>query len=243
MPQCFQKYLLCGGMPYLSNIRYEEQPSRQYLTDLFNSVQLKDIVRRNSIRDIDLLERVISYVTVNVGNTFSAASLVKFFKSEHRTVAAETVMNYIRYCCDAFLFYQIRREDIKGKQLLASNKKYYIADHGIREAVFGGNMRDINLILENIVCMELLRRGYTVTVGKSKNKEIDFICHDRNEKIYIQVTYLLASEETIDRKFSVYDSISDNFPKYVVSMDELDMSRNGIKHRNIRDFLLMEDWN
>ncbi len=243
VPQCFQKYLLCGGMPYLSNIRYEEQPSRQYLTDLFNSVQLKDIVRRNSIRDIDLLERVISYITVNVGNTFSAASLVKFFKSEHRTVAAETVMNYIRYCCDAFLFYQIRREDIKGKQLLASNEKYYIADHGIREAVFGGNMRDINLILENIVCMELLRRGYTVTVGKSKNKEIDFICHDRNEKIYIQVTYLLASEETIDRKFSVYDSISDNFPKYVVSMDELDMSRNDIKHRNIRDFLLMEDWN
>ena len=243
VPQCFQKYLLCGGMPYLSNIRYEKQPSRQYLTDLFNSVQLKDIVRRNSIRDIDLLERVISYITVNVGNTFSAASLVKFFKSEHRTVAAETVMNYIRYCCDAFLFYQIRREDIKGKQLLASNEKYYIADHGIREAVFGGNMRDINLILENIVCMELLRRGYTVTVGKSKNKEIDFICHDRNEKIYIQITYLLASEETIDRKFSVYDSISDNFPKYVVSMDELDMSRNGIKHRNIRDFLLMEDWN
>ena len=243
VPQCFQKYLLCGGMPYLSNIRYEEEPSRQYLTDLFNSVQLKDIVRRNSIRDIDLLERVISYITVNVGNTFSAASLVKFFKSEHRTVAAETVMNYIRYCCDAFLFYQIRREDIKGKQLLASNEKYYIADHGIREAVFGGNMRDINLILENIVCMELLRRGYTVTVGKSKNKEIDFICHDRNEKIYVQVTYLLASEETIDRKFSVYDSISDNFPKYVVSMDELDMSRNGIKHRNIRDFLLMEDWN
>lgn len=131
------------------------------------------------------------------GNTFSAASLVKFFKSEHRTAAAETVMNYIRYCCDAFLFYQIRREDIKGKQLLASNEKYYIADHGIREAVFGGNMRDINLILENIVCMELLRRGYTVTVGKSKNKEIDFICHDRNEKIYIQITYLLASEETI----------------------------------------------
>ena len=242
-PQCFQKYLLCGGMPYLSNIRYEEEPSRQYLTDLFNSVQLKDIVRRNSIRDIDLLERVISCITVNVGNTFSASSLVKLFKSEHRTVAAETVMNYIRYCCDAFLFYQIRREDIKGKQLLASNEKYYIADHGIREAVFGGNMRDINLILENIVCMELLRRGYTVTVGKSKNKEIDFICHDRNEKIYIQVTYLLASEETIDREFSVYDSISDNFPKYVVSMDELDMSRNGIKHRNIRDFLLMEEWN
>lgn len=242
VPQCFQKYLLCGGMPYLSNIRYEEDPSRQYLTDLFNSAQLKDIVRRNSIRDIELLERVISYITVNVGNTFSAASLVKFFKSEHRTVAAETVMNYIRYCCDAFLFYQIRREDIKGKQLLASNEKYYIADHGIREAVFGGNMRDINLILENIVCMELLRRGYTVTVGKSKNKEIDFICHDRNEKIYIQVTYLLASEETIDREFSVYDSISDNFPKYVVSMDELDMSRNGIRHRNIRDFLLMEKW-
>ena len=140
------------------------------------------------------------------------------------------------------MFYKVKRQDLQGKQILTTNEKYYIADHGIREAVFGGNMRDINLILENIVFLELLRRGYTVTVGKSGDKEIDFVCERRSEKIYVQAAYLLASEETAGREFGVYDSIRDNFPKYVVSLDEFDMSRNGIKHRNIRDFLLMDTW-
>ena len=241
--QSFQTYLLVGGMPYLSHLRYEEEPSRQYLSDLFNSVQLKDIVKRNKVRDVDLLERIIAYVISNVGTTFSASSLVKFFKSEQRTVSAETVLNYIKYCTDAYLFYQVKRQDLHGKQILASNEKYYLADHGIREAVFGGNMRDINLILENIVYLELLRRGYAVTVGKIENKEIDFICEKRNEKLYVQVTYLLASEDTIKREFGIYDKVLDNFPKYVVSLDEFNMSRNGIKHKNIRDFLLAKEWN
>ncbi len=239
---CFQKYLVSGGMPYLANIRYETEPSRQYLTDLFNSVQLKDIVKRNKIRDVDLLERIIAYVMTNIGTTFSATSLVKFFKNEQRTVSAETILNYIRYCCDAYLFYQVKREDLPGKQILSSNEKYYIADHGIREAVFGGNTQSIQLILENIVYMELLRRGYSVTIGRVGDKEIDFVCTRQADKIYIQVTYLLASDETISREFGVYDNIRDNYPKYVVSLDEFDMSRNGIKHRNIRDFLLMEEW-
>ena len=240
--QSFQKYLLCGGMPYLSNLQYAEEPSRQYLTDIFNSVQLKDIVKRNKVRDVDLLERIIAYAMANVGTTFSATSLVKFLKSEQRTISAETVLNYIRYCCDAYLLYQVKREDLQGKHILASNEKYYIADHGIREAVFGGNMRDINLILENIVHMELLRRGYTVTVGRFGDREIDFVCHRRGEKFYVQVAYLLATEDTVTREFGVYDLIRDNFPKYVVTMDEIDMSRNGIKHRNIRDFLTAEEW-
>lgn len=239
---CFQKYLVSGGMPYLANIRYENEPSRQYLTDLFNSVQLKDIVKRNKIRDVDLLERIITYVMTNIGTTFSANSLVKFFKNEKRTVSTETILNYLRYCCDAYLFYQVKREDLPGKQILSSNEKYYIADHGIREAVLGGNTQNIQLILENIVYMELLRRGYNVTVGRVGDKEIDFVCTRQAEKIYIQVTYLLASDETIEREFGVYDNIRDNYPKYVVSLDEFDMSRNGIKHRNIRDFLLMEEW-
>lgn len=239
---CFQKYLVSGGMPYLANIRYETEPSRQYLTDLFNSVQLRDIVKRNKIRDVDLLERIITYVMTNIGTTFSATSLVKFFKNEQRTVSAETILNYIRYCCDAYLFYQVKREDLPGKQILSSNEKYYIADHGIREAVFGGNTQSIQLILENIVYMELLRRGYSVTIGRVGDKEIDFVCTRQADKIYIQVTYLLASDETISREFGVYDNIRDNYPKYVISLDEFDMSRNGIKHRNIRDFLLMEEW-
>ncbi|HBV79814.1 MAG TPA: ATPase, partial [Clostridiales bacterium] len=145
--QCFQKYLLSGGMPYLANLRYADAPSKQYLHDLFNSVQLKDIVKRNKVRDVDLLERIIAYVIANVGTTFSASSLAKFLKNEQRTVAPETILNYIKYCCESYLFYRVKREDLQGKQILASNEKYYIADHGIREAVFGGNMRDINLIL------------------------------------------------------------------------------------------------
>ena len=241
--QCFQKYLLSGGMPYLGNLRYEDEPSRQYLTDVFNSVQLKDIVKRNKVRDVDLLERIIAYIMANVGTTFSASSLVKYFKSEQRTVAAETILNYIKYCLDAYLFYQVKRQNLMGKQILATNEKYYIADHGIREAVFGGNMRDIHLMLENIIYMELLRRGYKVTVGKAGDKEIDFVCEKHGQKLYVQACYLLASEDTVQREFGVYDSIKDNFPKYVVSMDELDMSRNGIKHKNIRDFLTAEEWN
>ena len=243
LQECFQKYLSFGGMPYLANIRYEDAPSKLYLNDLYNSVQLKDIVKRNKIRDIDLLERIIAYVIANIGTTFSATSLSKFLKSENRTVAPETILNYIKYCCDAYLFYQVKREDLQGKQILSSNEKYYIADHGIREAVFGDNMRDINLVLENIVYLELLRREYKVTVGRTGDKEIDFVCEKQGEKLYVQVAYLLASDETVQREFGVYDRIRDNYPKYVVSLDEFNMSRNGIKHLNIRDFLLEEKWN
>lgn len=240
--QCFSKYLRAGGMPYLSNLRYDETASRQYLQDLFNSVELKDIVKRNNIRDVDMLERIIAYVTSNIGTTFSSTAISKYLKSEGRSISPETVLSYIKACTDAFLFYQVKRQDLQGKKILTVNEKYYVADHGIREAVFGGNMKDINLVMENIVYMELLRRGYTVTVGKTGDKEIDFVCEDQGNKLYIQVAYLLASTDTIEREFGVYDRVRDNFPKYVITLDEFDMSRNGIKHRNIRDFLLQEEW-
>ena len=239
----FQRYLTLGGMPYLANLHFVEEPSRQYLTDVYNSVVLNDVVKRNKIRDIDLLTRIVTYVIGNIGTTFAATSITKFLKNERRTVATDTVLNYIQYCVSAYLFYQVKRQDIQGKQVLSTNEKYYMADHGLREAVFGGNMRDINLVLENIVYMELLRRGYAITVGKIGAKEIDFICQKQEQKIYVQVTYLLASEETIQREFGIYESVRDNFPKYVVSMDEFDFSRNGIKHKNIREFLLMKEWN
>jgi len=241
--ECFTKYLTYGGMPYLSKLKYDEEASRQYLRDLFNSAELKDVVKRNNIRDIDMLERVIIYVTANIGSTFSAASITKYLKNENRSLSNETVMNYLKACCDAFLFYRVKREDIIGKKLLTVNEKYYIADHGIREAVYGGNMRDINLVLENIVYMEMLRRGYEVTVGKVSEQEVDLVCQRRTEKLYIQVAYLLASEETISREFGAFKRIPDNYPKYVVTLDEFDMSRNGIRHMNIRDFLLKPEYN
>ena len=136
----------------------------------------------------------------------------------------------------------MKRQDLRGKKILTVNEKYYVADHGVREAVFGGNQRDINLVLENIVYLELLRRGYVVTVGKIGDKEIDFICESQGNRLYIQVAYLLASEETIQREFGVYERVRDNYPKYVLTLDEFDMSRDGIKHRNIRDFLLEKEW-
>ncbi len=240
---CFSRYLVSGGMPYLSNLRYEENASRQYLRDLFNSVELKDVVKRNAIRDVDMLERIIAYITANIGTTFSSTAISRFLKSEGRSVTPETVLNYIRACTEAFLFYQVKRQDLQGRKILTVNEKYYVADHGIREAVYGGNMRDINLVLENIVYMELLRRGWQVTVGRIGDKEIDFIAEKQGEKLYIQVAYLLASPETIEREFGVYERVRDNFPKFVVTLDEFDMSRNGIKHRNIRDFLLEGEWN
>jgi hypothetical protein len=241
--EAFTKYLTLGGMPYLANLRFEDAPSQIYLEELYNSVVLKDIVKRNKVRDVDLLTRIIAYIFSGVGTTFSSASISKYFKSESRVSAPETIMNYIDYCANAYLIYQVRRQDLQGKKLLAINEKYYVADHGMREAVYGGNMKDVNLILENIVYMELLRRGYKITVGKAGVKEIDFVCEKKKEKLYVQVSYLLASEETIQREFGAYESIRDNFPKYVVSLDELDMSRDGVKHKNIRDFLLASDWN
>ncbi len=236
--EAFREYLTWGGMPFLYHLLRDEDAVTQYLRDIYNSVVLKDIVHRYRIRDVDLLERIISYLVANIGTEISANSLSKYFRSEGRTVSTETILNYINACENSFLFYRVRRQDIQGKRLLASNEKFYIADHGIREVIYGGNTRDIQLVLENIVYLEMLRRGYQVTIGKTAGKEIDFVCEKRGEKIYLQVAYLLASEETIQREFGVYAHLSDNYPKYVLSLDEFDMSRDGIKHENIRDFLL-----
>lgn len=237
---CFTAFLKTGGMPFLANFFGDDSAKNQYLMDIYNSVVLKDVVKRNNIRDVDTLERIIAYAFSNIGHIFSATSLSKYFKSEKRNISHDTILNYLKFCADAFLIYKISRYDLEGKKVLTVNEKYYCADHGLREAVFGKNTQNIDQILENIVCLELLRRNFKVFVGKKDESEIDFIAERNGVKIYVQVAYLLASEETVRREFSVYDSIKDNFPKYVVSMDEFDFSRNGIIHRNIRDFLLEE---
>ena len=235
--EAFQKYVKFGGMPFLHNLDYNFEASMQYLQDLYASIILKDITQRNNIRDTDLLERIINYVIMNIGNTFSATSISKFFKSENRKVATETILNYIKACEEAFLVYRVARNDLLGKKILNVNEKYYIADHGIREAIMENNQKNINQVLENIVYFEMLRRGYNIKIGKVDNLEVDFVCKKNDETIYIQVSYLLASEDTKEREFSVLENIKDNYPKYVLSMDEFDMSRNGIKHVNLIEFL------
>ena len=238
LKEAFQDYVKFGGMPFLHNLDYNFEASMQYLQDLYASIILKDITQRNNIRDTDLLERIINYVVMNIGNTFSATSISKFFKSENRKVATETILNYIKACEEAFLIYRVARNDLLGKKILNVNEKYYIADHGIREAIMENNQKNINQVLENIVYFEMLRRGYNVKIGKVDNLEVDFVCKKNDETIYIQVSYLLASEDTKEREFSVLENIKDNYPKYVLSMDEFDMSRNGIKHVNLIEFLV-----
>ena len=238
LKEAFQDYVKFGGMPFLHNLDYNFEASMQYLQDLYASIILKDITQRNNIRDTDLLERIINYVVMNIGNTFSATSISKFFKSENRKVATETILNYIKACEEAFLIYRVARNDLLGKKILNVNEKYYIADHGIREAIMENNQKNINQVLENIVYFEMLRRGYNVKIGKVDNLEVDFVCKKNDETIYIQVSYLLASEDTKEREFSVLENIKDNYPKYVLSMDEFDMSRNGIKHVNLIKFLV-----
>ena len=243
LKEAFQDYVKFGGMPFLHNLDYNFEASMQYLQDLYASIILKDITRRNNIRDTDLLERIINYVVMNIGNTFSATSISKFFKSENRKVATETILNYIKACEEAFLVYRVARNDLLGKKILNVNEKYYIADHGIREATMENNQKDINQVIENIVYFEMLRRGYNVKIGKVDNLEVDFVCKKNDEMIYIQVSYLLASEDIKEREFSVLENIKDNYPKYVLSMDEFDMSRNGIKHMNLIEFLTKDSRN
>jgi uncharacterized protein len=234
----FKLYLIRGGFPFLYNYSFSDADANQYISDIFDSTILKDIAQRNGVRDIAQLRQLVLYFIANTGNTFSASSLVKYLKNQRRSVSTETIYNYIEYCRAACLLHLVRRQDLTGKALLATQEKIYLADHGIRQALYGDNQKDINQVLENIVYMELLRRGYEVTVGKAKNAEVDFCATKGSATLYLQVCYLLATDETVEREFAVLETIRDNYPKYVLSLDDMDRSRNGIIHKNIRDFLL-----
>ena len=212
----FDDYIEHGGMPFLSSINFEPEISKRYLQDVFNSVVLKDIVKRHKIRDVDLLERIISYALANIGKTFSARSISNFLKAEKRTVAPETVLNYLRACEEAYLLYRLKSQDVNGKKMLNVNEKYYVADHGLREAVVGSNLLNIELILENIVSLELLRRGYEVCIGRVGEREIDFVGEKNGDKLYLQVCYKLDAESTIEREFESLLEVKDNYPKFVL---------------------------
>ena len=232
--ELFNQYLENGGMP--SSFQLENK--MQYLGDLTNSIINKDIFQRFTIKNTDLLNNLFYFLVSNVGNLFSANSIHKYLKEKKIKVSINTIYNYLNYLQEACLIYQVKRYDILGKSLLNHKEKYFVVDHGIKEALFNRNMADISQILENIVYFELLKRGYSVNIGVFGKNEIDFVAVRDKSVNYIQVTYLLSSKKTIKREFGNLLKITDNHPKYVISMDEVDMSHEGIKHLNLIDFLL-----
>ncbi len=238
----FDKFIKLGGMPFLKYFKLDETPSFKYLSDVHNTVLVKDVLQYNNIRDVEIFNRILSYVIENIGHTFSANSIKKYFKNENRNVSVDTILNYLEYCIQAFIIKKVPRYDTLGKKLLKVDEKYYLTDHGFRQAKGFSNTKDIERTLENIVYIELISRGYDVKIGKIKDKEIDFIAKKGNQLYYYQVSYIMGDEKTRQREFCVYKTIKDNFPKYVLSMDLIDFSQDGIIHKNIIDFLLEDSY-
>ncbi len=234
----FNEYIEFGGLPQCCAL-LEKQSKQSYLEDIFNTIVINDIVARNKISDINLLKSIIVFLLDNIGNTFSANSICRSLKVEGIQTTVSTVLSYISYILKALIISSVQRYDTKGKALLSTNEKYYSIDLGVRNYIKSSEKIDYNKLFENAIYLELLSRGYEINVGKVGEYEIDFICYNRNkEKLYIQVAYLLAEESTIEREFRPLKMIDDNYPKYVITADKFDFSRDGIKHINIIDFLL-----
>lgn len=241
--QSFDYYLRMGGFPALHTADYSFESSYKIVHDIYSSAVLRDTIQRHQIRDIELLERVVKYVFDNVGNCFSAKNVADFFKNQHRKIDLNTVYNYLNALEDAFIIHRIHRYDIKGKEILKTQEKYFVGDQSLLYSIMGYKDRLISGVLENIVMLELKRRGYKVYVGKLGVKEIDFIAEKGTSKIYVQVAYLLPEKATIDREFSVLLEVKDQYPKYVVTMDPFWRdSIEGIKHFHIADFLLKDNY-
>ncbi|NDL67567.1 ATP-binding protein [Clostridiales bacterium F-3ap] len=235
----FYEYVRYGGFPGLHQLPREEDIKSQYIKGIYNSVLLKDVVQRNSIRDPELLERVLVYIMDNIGQIFSAKRIADYLKSQGKSVGVESIYNYIAALENAMILYTAKRYDIKGKKILERMEKYFLVDQGLRYGMLGYRQNDIAQLLENIVFLELLRRGYRVHVGKEGDAEIDFIAEKKQEKLYIQVTYLLATEAVVEREYGPLTRTGDSHPKMVLSMDRIPVGvQGGITWMNLVDFLL-----
>lgn len=241
--ESFLKYLRIGGFPVLHTAHYTETSAYKVIYDIYSSVILRDTVQRYNIRDIELLERVIKYVFDNIGNTFSGKNVADYFKSQQRKIDLNTVYNYLNALEGAFILYRTPRYDVKGKEILKTQEKFYLSDVGLLYATMGFKDSKISEVLENIVYLELKRRDYQVYVGKIDLKEIDFVAEKQGKKVYVQVTYKLESESTVEREFTELIGIEDQHPKFVVSMDDFwKESIEGVKHLYITDFLLSQEY-
>lgn len=236
----FEQYLSYGGFPGLLN--YENEEKEKYLYDLYSTIVLNDILYKNKVKDLDLLERLMEFMISNIGQLFSANSISKYIKNENRKTTPHTIINYMDYARNAFIFYQIKRENIKQKRKLLISDKYYLVDFGFYFIFNGSTQRNWGQLLENIVFLELIRQGYSITIGKIQDLEVDFVCRKANQIKYIQVSQSILDENTRKREFKSLEKISDSYPKYVISMDSFDFSANGIIHLNIIDFLKSENF-
>lgn len=228
-------YIQWGGMPQRFSIKHDDE-LKIFLSDLYDSIVLKDVVTRYKIQNIALLNKIIDYLSINTSQIFSGTSIANFLKSEKRDCSKESLYNYLTFITNSCIVNKISRYDIQGKRILSTLEKYYLTDVGL--ARIHSTKIDLGASLENIVYNELVSRGYEVHIGILRNAEIDFIAQKGNKKEYFQVCYLLASEETVKREFGAFDSVKDNYPKYVLSLDKFDFSQDGIIHKNIIDWLL-----
>lgn len=234
-------YIQFGGLPGLLKIGLQEDDAREYQLDIYNSVLLKDVVRRNNIRNVIFLENLVRFIADNCGKLISANSIAKYIKSQGESVTSSAIISYAKYLCSAYMLHQVNRYDIHGKRLFESNDKYYFEDHGIRNALAGGSREgDIEKVLENIVYNQLLRLGYSVTVGQLQSAEIDFVGTKPNgDRVYVQVAYIVTDADTRKREFGNLHNIKDNYPKYVISMTPLlfRSTDDGVVHLHLRNFL------
>ncbi|MDR0723567.1 MAG: ATP-binding protein [Endomicrobium sp.] len=234
---CFQKYIEWGGMPQIYNLN-DVSEYKPYLEDLYNSIVFKDIVERAGVKDINLLNRIMQFVIENIGGIFSVNSIRKFLKSEDLTVRSEKIYNYIDVITASLIINRANRYNIRGKKVIQFYEKYYLADLGLAQLKRSSFEKSSGSRLENIVYNELLARGYKVYVGDIANGEIDFIAQNFDDKIYIQVSQFLSDKKIIKREFGAFGAVKDNYPKYILSLDKINFSQDGIKHFNLVDWLL-----
>ena len=238
LEETFNNYIKWGGLPQRFTLN-DEYEIRTYLTDVYNSIVIKDIINRFNVTDLELFNRIAEYIVTTPSQTFSAENLVKYFEiKDDRGVGKTTLYNYLEYMCKAHLIEKVDRYDVREKRILNGKYKYYLTDLGLGQKLNISKKQQMGAYLENIVYNELIYRGYDVKIGSLDNSEIDFIAIKNGNKEYYQICYYLADDTIINREFGAYDNINDNYPKYVISMDKFDMSQNGIIHKNIIDWLL-----
>ena len=239
--ELLEDYIRFGGFPIVALNEYDEQSAYQIVNGIYHTVVSRDIVKRHRINKQDLFDRVVKYIIENMGKTFSANSISTFLKSEHRKVSVESIYNYLRWLEQAFIIYPCERYDLQGKSILKTQEKYYLSDVSLKYALLGYNRKMLDGAMENIVFLELKRRGYDVFIGKNDTKKIDFVATRRDERIYVQVCVRIP--ETSDREVGNLMEIRDHYPKYVVTLNEMDTGiENGIKIVHLADFLLAEAW-